>query len=89
MVDFKKFLAAVKAAMQELTYYEPSDSAFEALEVKQEGFDFFVDGGVDSLDVLDIMYLVGQKLKMRTVPDFEGTTAGQMYTAMCGVNKAE
>lgn len=89
MLDFEKFLDVVRKAFLEIMLCKDSDPVFEVLTAKRGGFDFFVDGGMDSLDTVDIMFSVGQTLKIRTVSDFQGTTVAEMYQALCECDNAK
>ena len=86
MIDFKSFTDAVKTAVEKILDGEDLKIALEAISSKGRGFDFGGDAGLDSLDLLDIMYHIYQETGMK-MPNFEGSTLGELYDATIAHNE--
>jgi acyl carrier protein len=84
MIDFEDFTDAVKKALE----YVIGGDEYEKVEklLSAEGDEFnFNDAGIDSLDMLDVMYWVSQRLDKR-MPEFHDQTIRSLYDEMCALN---
>lgn len=86
MINFENFAKAVKTAVTKVLDDEDLKIVLTTIVSRGSEFDFDDDAGIDSLDMLEILFYVSQETGMRT-PPFEGSTLGELYDAFIAHNQ--
>lgn len=64
-VILETFILSARKALAEIVEGEGSAEIFEAFDRKRSQFHFYDDGGLDSLDMLDICFYIERDLKLK------------------------
>lgn len=64
-VTFKAFSDSTRKALGQVIETEGSAEIFEAFDRKGRQFHFYDDGGLDSLDMLDVCFYIERDLKLK------------------------
>ena len=80
---FEQFRDAAADALDDIT-----GSGRALVMEKGRDFNFSFHADVDSLDMLDIMFLMRRRLKVSIGPEFEGNTLGDLYVETLRRNNA-
>jgi acyl carrier protein len=87
MPDFEEFRTAARLALKETMDLDDNSPEIQAFDKKGKKFNFYVDGGVDSLDMLDIAFSVDKQLRIKTnfdamVKEDEAITLGNLFASV-------
>lgn len=61
----KEFTASARKALAQVLDGEDLEGVYATFDPKGVGFDFYSDGGLDSLDMLDITFYIAQELRIK------------------------
>lgn len=61
----KEFTASARRALAEVVETEDLEKVCEIFDRKGVGFDFYSDGEIDSLDMLDLVFHIDHDLKIK------------------------
>lgn len=76
---YTDYLKAVKKVIVEVRPDDNPDALRHLIDEKERDFIFTADGGLDSLDLPDLVHRVAHELHV-DVPDFSGGTLGELWT---------